>query len=358
MKLKEGDVMEQTQRSGTEGSCSLTDGQLVEMYRQMVLVRHFDRRAVHLQRSGRLGTYAPLEGQEAAQVGCAFALEKKDWLFPTYREHGVSLVHGLPMKTVFLYWNGRPEGCIAPEGVNLFPIAVPIATQLPHAVGAAWAAKLRGEDSIAVGFLGDGATSEGDFHEAMNFAGVMKLPVVFFCQNNGYAISVPLSKQTASETLAEKAAGYGIEGVRVDGNDAVAVHEAMSRAAAKARAGLGPTFLEAVTYRYGPHTTADDHTRYRDEGEVEAWRGKDGLLRLKERLLALGVWSDEQEEDAWREADRVVQTAIEEMAAMPPVDHDRLFDHSYAELPPHLREQREEMRSLYGRGGEEAGWRS
>lgn len=330
---------------------SLSDEQRLAMYRSMILVRHFDRRAVHLQRTGRLGTYAPLEGQEAAQVGCGFALEKRDWLFPTYREHGVSLVHGMPMSTVFLYWNGRPEGCIAPQGVNIFPIAVPIATQLPHAVGAAWASKLKGEDVISVGFLGDGATSEGDFHEAMNFAGVFKLPVIIFCQNNGFAISVPLHKQTASETLAEKAAGYGVEGVRVDGNDVVAVYEAVKKAADKARRGEGPTFIEAVTYRYGSHTTADDHTRYRESTEVEAWKEKDPIERLKKDLLARGLWSDEQEEAVWAEADRLVQEAVDTMQGMPPVDHNRLFDYSYAELPQHLVEQREEMRQLYGNGG-------
>ncbi|TCP56044.1 pyruvate dehydrogenase E1 component alpha subunit [Tumebacillus sp. BK434] len=330
---------------------SLSPALLTEMYKWMITVRHFDRRAVHLQRSGRIGTYAPLEGQEAAQVGCGFALEKRDWLFPTYREHGVSMVHGLPMATIFLYWNGRPEGCISPPGVNIFPIAVPIATQLPHAVGAAWASKLRGEDTVTVGFLGDGATSEGDFHEAMNFAGVFQLPVLFFCQNNGYAISVPLSKQTATETLAEKAAAYGIAGVRVDGNDAVAVYEAVRTAADRARSGGGPTLIEAVTYRYGSHTTADDHTRYRDEAEVNGWREKDGIARLKQTLLTLGVWSEEQETAAWEEADATVQRAIEEMLAAPPVDHNRIFEHAYAKLPWHLQEQRAEMRKLYGNGG-------
>ncbi|ASS76690.1 pyruvate dehydrogenase (acetyl-transferring) E1 component subunit alpha [Tumebacillus algifaecis] len=330
---------------------TVSTDQLIDMYRWMITVRHFDRRAVHLQRSGRIGTYAPLEGQEAAQVGCGFALEKRDWLFPTYREHGVSMVHGLPMATIFLYWNGRPEGCISPRGVNIFPIAVPIATQLPHAVGAAWASKLRGEDTVTVGFLGDGATSEGDFHEAMNFAGVFKLPVLFFCQNNGYAISVPLAKQTATETIAEKAAAYGVEGIRVDGNDVLAVYEAVKWAADKARSGGGPTLIEAVTYRFGSHTTADDHTRYRASDEVEAWREKDGIERLRRTLVERGVWSDELESDAWERADRTVQRAIDEMLSAPPVDHNRLFDYAYAKLPQQLQDQREEMRTLYGDGG-------
>lgn len=341
-------MMTEQQNQPVEG---LTTDQLIDMYKWMINVRHFDRRAVHLQRSGRLGTYAPLEGQEAAQVGCGFALEKRDWLFPTYREHGVSMVHGLPMDTIFMYWNGRPEGCIAPEGVNIFPIAVPIATQLPHAVGAAWASKLKGEDTIAVGFLGDGATSEGDFHEAMNFAAVMKAPVIIFCQNNGYAISVPLRKQTVVEQLVEKAAGYGMEGVRVDGNDVIAVYNAVKAAADKARSGGGPTFIEAVTYRYGSHTTADDHTRYREEKEVEEWRQKDAIERLKTKLIELGAWSEEQDKAAWDEADKVVQAAIDSMQGQPPVDHNRLFDYSYQELPQHLKEQREEMRQLYGNGG-------
>ncbi|MFD2172115.1 pyruvate dehydrogenase (acetyl-transferring) E1 component subunit alpha [Tumebacillus lipolyticus] len=326
---------------------ALTPERLTEMYSWMITIRHFDRRAVQLQRSGRLGTYAPLEGQEAAQVGCGVALEKGDWLFPTYREHGVSMVHGLPLATILLYWNGRPEGCIPPPNVNIFPIAVPIATQLPHAVGAAWASKLRGEDAVTVGFLGDGATSEGDFHEAMNFAGVFKLPVIFFCQNNGYAISVPLHKQTATETLAEKATAYGMEGVRVDGNDLLAVYRAVKAAADKARSGKGPTLIEAVTYRYGSHTTADDHTRYRTEEEVEAWRAKDPIERLKQTLQEHGIWTEELEAELWKKADEQVQTAIDEMLAAPPVDPDRLFDHAYATLPAHLQAQRAEMRALY-----------
>ncbi|HEU4963550.1 MAG TPA: pyruvate dehydrogenase (acetyl-transferring) E1 component subunit alpha [Bacilli bacterium] len=331
---------------------TLPTDQLLEMYKWMITVRHFDRRAVNLQRSGRIGTYAPLEGQEAAQVGCGFALEKQDWLFPTYREHGVSMVHGLPMSTIYMYWNGRPEGCVAPEGVNIFPIAVPIATQLPHAVGAAWASKLKGEDAVVVGFLGDGATSEGDFHEAMNFAAVFKVPVIIFCQNNGYAISVPMRKQTATETMAEKAAAYGMEGVRVDGQDVVAVYEVMKKAADKARTGGGPTFVEAVTYRYGSHTTADDHTRYRDSEESEQWRNeKDPIDRLKKQLIDLGVWDEEKDKAAWDEADQVVQKAIDEALSADPVDHNRIFDHAFAELPWHLQEQREEMRKLYGNGG-------
>lgn len=331
---------------------SLPTEMLLDMYKWMITVRHFDRRAVNLQRSGRIGTYAPLEGQEAAQVGCGFALDKQDWLFPTYREHGVSMVHGLPMKTIYMYWNGRPEGCIPPEDVNIFPIAVPIATQLPHAVGAAWAAKLKGEKTVTVGFLGDGATSEGDFHEAMNFAAVFKAPVVIFCQNNGYAISVPMSKQTATETMAEKAAAYGMEGIRVDGQDVVAVYEVMKKAVDKARNGGGPTFVEAVTYRYGSHTTADDHTRYRDVEESESWRReKDPIDRLKAQLIEKGVWDEEKDKAAWDEADKVVQEAIEAALSAPPVEHDRIFDHAFAELPWHLKEQREEMRQLYGKGG-------
>ncbi|WP_236588313.1 pyruvate dehydrogenase (acetyl-transferring) E1 component subunit alpha [Tumebacillus amylolyticus] len=340
---------EQQQPTATHET--LSNELLLDMYRSMILVRHFDRRAVHLQRTGRLGTYAPLEGQEAAQVGCGYALDKRDWLFPTYREHGVSIVHGLPMSTIFLYWNGRPEGCVPPEGVNIFPVSVPIATQVPHAVGAAWASKLKGEDVVSVGFLGDGATSEGDFHEAMNFAGVFKLPVIIFCQNNGFAISVPLSKQTAVETLAEKAAGYGVEGVRVDGNDLLAVYETVKKAADKARRGEGPTFIEAVTYRYGSHTTADDHTRYREASEVEEWKAKDPIDRVKKILIERGVWSEEQDLAEWAKVDGDVQAAIDEMQATPSVAHDRLFDYAYAELPQDLIEQRDEVRRLYGNGG-------
>lgn len=312
-------------------------------YRWMTMVRLFDRRSVILQRQGRIGTYPPLEGQEAAQVGSATALSKGDWIFPTYREHGVQMVTGMPLHLILLYWMGRIEGWRPPEGLRLLPPSVPIATQLPHAAGAAWAAKLKGERSVAVAYFGDGATSEGDFHEACNFAGVFRLPVIFFCQNNGYAISVPFSRQSATPTVAEKAAAYGFPGIRVDGNDVLAVYDATVRAVERARSGQGPTLIEAVTYRHGAHTTADDPARYRNEQEAREWvERRDPLKRYRALLRSEGLLTEaderEWEEECRRRIDRAVKGAEAEKA--PPPTH--MFDHVFAAPVESLRRQRSE----------------
>ena len=241
-----------------------------EMYRLMVLSREFDRRMLSLQRQGRIGTYPMLEGQEAVQIGSALALAENDFVFPSYREHGVQLARGVPMETVMSYWRGLPNDGWDVRRLRMGITAVPIATQLPHAVGYSYITKLRGEDTVTAVYFGDGATSEGDFHSGMNFAGVWRAPVVFICSNNLYAISVPYEKQTASETIAQKAEAYGFPGVRVDGMDVLAVYQAVREAAARARAGEGPTLIEALTYRYGAHATADDARRYRS-AEEEVW---------------------------------------------------------------------------------------
>ncbi|MDN4593949.1 pyruvate dehydrogenase (acetyl-transferring) E1 component subunit alpha [Polycladomyces subterraneus] len=316
----------------------------IEFYKWMRKIRLFDQRAVILQRQGRIGTYAPLQGQEAAQVGSALALNREDWIFPSYREHGVAMIAGMPLKQILLYWMGRVEGCRPPEGVKLFPPAVPIATQIPHAAGAAWASKLKGEPSVAVAYFGDGATSEGDFHEGLNFAGVFRLPVIFFCQNNQYAISVPFSRQTATETVAEKAAAYAIRGVRVDGNDVLAVYTVMNEAVERARTGEGATLIEAVTYRHGAHTTADDAGRYREQEEAREWvELRDPLTRYRKLLEAEGLWSEAEERD-WeacckQEIEEAVRAA--ESAEAPPASH--LFAHVFADLPPSLVRQREPL---------------
>src|SRR5918996_5952909 len=229
-----------------------------KLYEWMVLARVFDEKAFKLQREGRLGTYASILGQEAAQVGSAFALRAGDWMFPSFREPGASLVRGLPMRMILQYWAGDERGSIIPQGQNDFPISIPVATQIPIGAGVAWGAKYKGDNIAVLVFLGDGATSKGDFHEGLNAAGVFSLPVVFFCQNNQWAISVPLKRQTAAETLAQKAIAYGFPGIQVDGNDVFAVYSATDQALKRARAGQGPTFIEAVTYRIGDHTTADD----------------------------------------------------------------------------------------------------
>ncbi|MBA4494918.1 pyruvate dehydrogenase (acetyl-transferring) E1 component subunit alpha [Paenactinomyces guangxiensis] len=318
-------------------------------FRWMSFIRQFDRRSVILQRQGRIGTYAPLEGQEAAQVGSALALGKEDWIFPSYREHGVAMIAGMPLSQIFLYWMGRVEGCKPPEGVRLLPPSVPIATQIPHAVGAAWAAKLKKETVIAVAYFGDGATSEGDFHEACNFSGVFGLPVILFCQNNGYAISVPFSRQSASETVAEKAQAYRFPGIRVDGNDVLAVYNVMKQAIRRARTGQGPTLIEAVTYRKGSHTTADDATRYRPASEVEEWvKKRDPLERYTRLLKEEGLLSQAEEKEWADECKSRIDQAIKEAESSTPVPSAHLFAHVYATLSPNEQQQQQE---LLQRGG-------
>ncbi|MCL6517278.1 MAG: pyruvate dehydrogenase (acetyl-transferring) E1 component subunit alpha [Alicyclobacillus sp.] len=325
-----------------------------EMYRWMVLMRGFDKKCVTWQRQGRIGTYAPFEGQEAAQVGSALALSNSDWMFPTYRDHAAAMVHGQTMANVLLYWMGRMEGCVSPPGVRVLPPCVPIATHLLHAVGLAFAMTLRGERAVAIAYFGDGATSEGDFHEALNFAGVFRLPVIFLCQNNGYAISVPFSRQSASRTIAQRAVAYDIPGVRVDGNDVFAVHRAVTQARERAVAGLGPTLIEAVTFRYGAHTTADDPTRYRDQRRLsEEWRTqRDPIARLRLYLERRDLWSA-REEEAWQaEAAALVEEAMQEAMAAGAADPLAMFQHVYADEPWHLAKQRREM--LESRGGASA----
>jgi pyruvate dehydrogenase E1 component alpha subunit len=310
----------------------------LQMYRDMVFLRTFDERALNLQRQGRIGTFPPSLGQEAAEVGAAHAIRRSDWLVPSYRDHGALFVHGVPPENILLFAMGRtPSLSVA---VKALPTAIPIATQLPHAVGLAMAARKLGRDDVALTFFGDGATSEGDFHEALNFAGVFRAPVIFFCQNNGWAISVPRSRQTASETLAQKAVAYGIAGVRVDGNDVFAVYRVVREAAERARRGDGPTLVEAETYRLGPHTTADDPTRYRPESEWEQWRReRDPLQRLAGFLKRQG-WLDEETDAAVREEAQIrVQAAVEAAEAVPRPAARDMFVHVFATLPARLAEE-------------------
>lgn len=321
----------------------LSDGTVQQLYRKMILIRAADQRALALQRQGRLGTYAPLIGQEAAQVGSAQALEEGDWVFPSFRETGVAYMRGVSLRDIYLYWMGNEAGQKVPENVTVFPVAVPVGTHPLHAVGAAWAAKIKGEKICTICYFGDGATSEGDFHEAMNFAGVFQTPTIFFCQNNQYAISVPRKKQTAAKTLAQKAIAYGFQGVQVDGNDLLAVYAVTQEVRAKAVSGGGPTFIEAVTYRFGPHTTADDPTKYRADVELEEWKSRDPLLRLQKYLKERGLWSEEEEKQYKTEAEAAVSRAVEEAEAVPPPEPREMFEYTYAELTPNLKEQMEDL---------------
>ncbi|GAA0344463.1 pyruvate dehydrogenase (acetyl-transferring) E1 component subunit alpha [Bacillus carboniphilus] len=319
-------------------------------YKHLTRVRTFDRKAISLQRQGRLGTYAPFEGQEAAQVGSALSLEENDWLFPTYRDHAASLTFGHNMPRVFLYWNGRVEGCVAPEGKHIFPPAVPIATQIPHATGAALAEKRKGTKNAAIVYFGDGATSEGDFHEGLNFASVFKAPVVLFNQNNSYAISVPIERQMNSETIAQKSVAYGIPGVRVDGNDIFAVYFETKKAFERARNGDGPTLIEAVTWRFGAHTTADDPTKYRNQEESNQKREEiDPILRLERYMKNHDLWDEEWVNQVKEEMAQEIEDAVKEMEAFPKPDVNDLFDHVFEKATWTIQDQKEQyLQTLRG----------
>jgi pyruvate dehydrogenase E1 component alpha subunit len=317
----------------------LSPGELRSLYRFMVLGRRLDERMVRLQRQGRIGTFAPIKGQEASQLGSVFTLRPTDWMVPSFRETAAMICRGWPIEKLLLFFAGYVEGGQPAPGQRDLPIAIPVGTQLPHAVGLAYAARYRSEDAVVMAYFGDGATSEGDCHEALNFAGVWHVPVVFVCQNNQWAISVPLKKQTHSKTIAQKALAYGLPGIQVDGNDVLAVYAAAREAVARARAGEGPTLIECVTYRLGVHTTADDPTKYRAEEEVKMWEQKDPLTRFTAYMRQKGLLEDGLEE----RVDEEISLAVRRFEATPPPDPLTMFDHVYAELPPHLRTQREEL---------------
>lgn len=331
----------------------LTADQLKDVYRWMVYLRVFDQRCLNLSRQGRMGTFAPFGGQEACQVGSAYWLTRgKDWAFPTYRDHGAMQVMGVPSKSIMRYYMGDEKGSQAPADVNAFPISIPIATQLVHAVGTAWAAKIKGEDTVTVGFVGDGGTSPGDFHEALNFAAVYNTATIFFIQNNRYAISTPNVKQFKTKTLAQRALAYDIPGVRVDGQDILAVLAVMKEAVDRARSGGGPTLVEALTFRYGPHTTPDDPKRYRPQEEVDEWQAKDALERLRKYLVAKSLWTDADEEALYEWAKEQVNAAVSEAEAEPRPTVDEIFDYLYAEPTPELLRQKEYLKSYLAKKGE------
>jgi pyruvate dehydrogenase E1 component alpha subunit len=316
----------------------LDESDFLELYRQLVLLRTYDERSLVYHRQGRIGTYAMFWNHEAMQVGSHYALERDDWVFPSYRESAIGLLRGMPPATVLSWWRGHPAGWWNPLDYNLASICVPVASHVPHAAGLAWGKKLRGERTVAIVYFGDGATSEGAFHEGANFAGVMRAPLVLFCNNNQWAISTPLSAQTAAPTLVDKAIGYGIPGARVDGADVLAVYEATREAVERARTGEGPSFIEAVTYRSAPHATADDPTAYIDAERVEEERARECVGRYERYLRRQGVLDDETVERVKTEAAHAMREGIAAAEAEPPADPELIFEYAYVEPPTRLRE--------------------
>jgi pyruvate dehydrogenase E1 component subunit alpha len=327
----------------------LDDDALLAIHRSLVLLRTYDERSVVYHSQGRIGTYAIFRGHEAMQAGVVHALEERDWIFPSYRDSAIGLLRGLPAATVLQWWRGHPSGWWNPEDVNVASICVPIASQVPHAAGLAWGLKLKGTDTAAAVLFGDGATSEGAFHEGANIAAVVRAPLVLVCNNNQWAISTPLEAQTAAARLADKAVGYGMPALRVDGHDVLAVYDAVREGVARARAGDGPTFVEAVTYRSAPHATADDPSLYVDPVRVAADLERDCVAAFEGYLRRLGLLDDERAEAVREEALATMRTGIETAEAEPPGDPELVFAHAYADPPPSLARDLEDLVRVHGR---------
>ncbi len=325
----------------------ISEDVLLRMHRAMLLARKFDERMLNLQRQGRIGTFPPIKGQEAAQLGTIAHLRSGDWMVPAFRETAAEIWRGRSLESIIIYNNGYNEGVDIPADRNDMPISVPVGSQILHAVGLGWAAKYRKKDDVAMTFFGDGATSQGDFHEGLNFAAVFQVPVVFVCQNNHWAISIPLSKQTRSKTLAQKAAAYGMPGIQVDGNDILAVYAAAQEAVARARSGGGPTLIECVTYRLMMHTTADDPKRYRTDDEVEQWSKRDPMIRFEKYLEEKGLLSEKKRNQVESEVLEAIQAAIDgaERQMETLGDPLEMFDHAYADIPSYLNEQKADLAS-------------
>ena len=327
----------------------LGEDDLLALYRDLILLRTYDERSLVYHRQGRIGTYAIFWNHEAMQAGSVYALADEDWIFPSYRESAIGLLRGMPAATVLSWWRGHPSGWWNPLDWNVASICVPIATHVPHAAGLAWGKRLRGERACAIVYFGDGATSEGSFHEGANFAAVMDAPLVLFCNNNHWAISTPLAAQTRADALVDKAVGYGIPGVRVDGADVLAVYEATRAALEQARAGGGPTFIEAVTYRCAPHATADDPRAYIDHARVEDEKRRECVGRYEAYLRRVGVLSDAVAEEARAEAAAIMRQGIAQAEAEPPPDPRLLFANTYAEPPPSFRDDLSELEKILAR---------
>jgi len=336
-------ILAEDGRAAPDREPKLSASDLQKLYALMATTRAADLKALKLQRQGRMGTFAPSLGHEACQVGSAFALRPQDWVFPYFRDLGTYITLGFPLKNYYLYWMGNEEGMHIPAGLNIFTISVPVGSQLPHAVGCAMAMKYRKEQAAAIAYFGEGATSEGDFNEALNFAGVFKTPNVFVCFNNQYAISTPVRQQTAAKTIAEKAAAFGFTGIRADGNDVLAMYALTLEALEKARSGGGPTLIEAFTYRMGDHTTSDDASRYRAEQEVKDWSQRDPIERFRVYLREKGLWDEAFEAKIQKEAEDLINRAVAEAENTPPPRPEDVFIHTYKEMTPELNRQLTEL---------------
>ncbi len=314
------------------------DKKLLEVYAQMLFLRQADYKLINLQRQGRCGSYISIEGHEATQLGSSMALEKSDWVFPAFRELGICYLHGVSLEKICLYWMGNEWG--SNYEANVAPVSIPVGTHPLHAVGYAWAMKIQKKSTITISYFGDGATSEGDFYEAMNFAGTMQAPTIFLCQNNQWAISVPRSKQTVAKTLAQKSIAAGFPGIQIDGNDVFAVHTVVSEAVKRAREGKGPTLIEAILYRFGNHSTSDDATKYRPKEEIDYWRKRDPLVRFKLFLQKKNLWSEAWEQKVSDEAREKILAEVKRAEETPRPKPDDIFDYLYAKLTPELEEQK------------------
>lgn len=337
---KEGKVIKENELP------ELSDEELIYLFKTMLYTRVIDDKALSYQRQGRMLTYAPNTGQEAAQIGSAYAMEKDDFLVPAFRELGAWLIRGIPLKNIYLYWYGNEWGSFTPEDVKVLPVSVPISSHLQHAVGIGMANNIKGEQNAVVAYCGDGGTSHGDFHEALNFAAVFKAPVVFVVQNNQYAISTRRSIQTVSSTLAQKALAYGMPGILVDGNDIFAMYNATKEALDRARRGEGPTLIEAYTYRLGAHTTSDDPSKYREDKEVEEWLDKDPIIRFRNYLKDKGLITDEWEENLKKELEKEVMSTFEEIENNSDTEIEDIFKYHFEVMTPQLEEQLNDYKSF------------
>ncbi len=352
MKQETIQILNENGTAGDKKISGINEKLTMKMYRLMNLTRLWNEKALSLQRQGRMGTLASVRGQEASNIGMALPLQESDWFVPAFREYGSLFTQGLSLVDQYRYWGGDERGGNIPDKLNITPTCITIGAHLLHAAGIAHAAKIKGEKIMVLSSSGDGSTSQGDFHEALNWAGVFKLPVVFVIQNNHWAISLPVEKQTATKTLAEKASAYAIDGIRVDGNDVFAVYQTIKKYADRARDEHKPALIELVTYRMGDHTTADDATRYRKPEIMKEWEKKDPIERLKKYLMNKHNWNEKKDTALIEELTKELDQAVKEYENADQNDPSSMFQYMYSEMPWHLKEQMEEVREFSKQGGQ------